>query len=80
MDDTAAVLPYGLTALPPFFFVLREVDVLLDRVLFLFLVDELFLLVETCSGSLALPVSRFHSSNVSAVISPFTNSSANFRR
>ena len=34
----------------------------------------------TCSGSLAPPVSRFHSSNVSAEIFPFTSSSANLRR
>jgi hypothetical protein len=32
------------------------------------------------SGSLASPVSRFHSSNVSGDISPFTRSSANLRR
>lgn len=34
----------------------------------------------TRSGSLALPVSRFHSSKVSGEISPLTRSSANFRR
>ncbi|MCI0444547.1 hypothetical protein L0152_15230, partial [bacterium] len=34
----------------------------------------------TRSGSFALPVSRFHSSYVSGVISPFTRSSANFLR
>jgi hypothetical protein len=34
----------------------------------------------TCSGSSALPVSRFHSSNVFAEIFPLTSSSANLRR
>jgi hypothetical protein len=34
----------------------------------------------TRSGSLAPPVSRFHSSNVCSEISPFTSSSANLRR
>jgi hypothetical protein len=34
----------------------------------------------TCSGSSALPVSRFHSSNVSGEIFPLTSSSANLRR
>jgi membrane protein DedA with SNARE-associated domain len=34
----------------------------------------------TRSGSFALPVSRFHSSNVSGEISPFTSISANLRR
>src|SRR5688572_20364156 len=34
----------------------------------------------TRSGSFLPPVSRFHSSNVSAEISPFTSNSANFRR
>src|SRR6185295_18710041 len=34
----------------------------------------------TRSGSLAPPVSRFHSSNVSAEIFPLTSSSANFLR
>ena len=34
----------------------------------------------TRSGSLAPPVSRFHSSKVSSEISPFTSSSANLRR
>jgi hypothetical protein len=34
----------------------------------------------TRSGRLALPVERFHSSYVSSEISPFTSSSANFRR
>jgi hypothetical protein len=34
----------------------------------------------TRSGSSALPVSRFQSSNVSGEISPLTRSSANFRR
>jgi hypothetical protein len=32
------------------------------------------------SGRFASPVSRFHSSNVSGEISPFTSSSANLRR
>jgi hypothetical protein len=39
-----------------------------------------FLAGFTRSGSLAPPVSRFHSSNVSSEISPFTSSSANLRR
>src|SRR5207247_703124 len=34
----------------------------------------------TCSGSSRPPVSRFHSSNVSAEIFPFTSNSANFLR
>ena len=34
----------------------------------------------TRSGNFAFPVSRFHSSNVSGEISPFTRSSANLRR
>jgi hypothetical protein len=34
----------------------------------------------TLSGSSALPVSRFHSSNVSGEISPLTSNSANLRR
>lgn len=34
----------------------------------------------TCSGSVLLPVSRFHSSNVSGEIFPLTRSSANLRR
>lgn len=39
-----------------------------------------FALVFTRSGSVLPPVSRFHSSNVSAEILPWTRSSANFRR
>ena len=39
-----------------------------------------FGLCVTFSGSLASPVSRFHSSNVCGEIFPFTSSSANLRR
>jgi hypothetical protein len=55
--------------------------VFLGRALFAFF--ALFLLARlgwTRSGRLALPVERFHSSYVSSEISPFTSSSANFRR
>src|SRR5204863_5658457 len=45
-----------------------------------FLVAFFFGLCVTFSGSLASPVSRLHSSNVSGEIFPFTSSSANLRR
>jgi hypothetical protein len=48
-------------------------------VFFLFFFAGLFFGL-TRSGNSALPVSRFHSSNCSGVISPRTSSSANLRR
>lgn len=52
------------------------------RVVFVLLVPARFFgrFRATRSGSFALPVSRFHSSNVSGEILPFTRSSANLRR
>src|SRR4051795_1428684 len=58
----------------------------LERLAFFFGLPVAFFLVLlwersfTRSGSLAPPVSRFHSSNVCGEISPFTSSSANLRR
>jgi hypothetical protein len=54
--------------------------VVLRAAVFFRAADFLGFLSDTRSGNFAAPVSRFHSSNVSGEISPFTISSANFRR
>ena len=80
-DTTSTVGDYRLLRFRPAFFPgcppCRARDPLFALALFFL---GRFLARLTRSGSFALPVSRFHSSNVSGEISPLTNNSANLRR
>jgi hypothetical protein len=75
----AVVRLRGRAAVFPFLAAVRFLAVFRAAVFFLAAVFFGFLRAAR-SGSFAAPVSRFHSSNVSGEISPFTIISANFRR